>query len=160
MPISIDTDILKSWASTAIQDLRESMDVSGVTASGRFNQSLVAEITPNSVVIRGLRYVGAIELGRKPTSGGGNGELRKAIMSWIDSKGITPNGISKDSLAFLITRKIHREGTALYNGTDHYGRSKPSRVIAGVLEDGRVQKLADSVVLDVISKFRTEIFKK
>lgn len=159
MPIVIDTDILKSFAARFIQDLRESMDSSGVTASGKFNRTLEATITPNSVVVTGQRYAGAIEIGRKPTSAGGTGELRKAIRSWIDDKGINPADISKDSLAFLITRKIHREGTALYRGTDHYGRSKPSRVITGVIEDGRIEKLAESVVLDVISQFRSEIFK-
>ena len=159
MAISIDTDILQSFAARFIQDLRESMDSSGVTASGNFNRSLTADITANSVTVLGARYAGAIELGRKPTSGGGNGELRKAIRSWIDDKGINPADISKDSLAFIITRKIHREGTKLYRGTDSYGRTKPSRVITGVIEDGRIEKLAKSVVLDVISQFRTEIFK-
>jgi len=159
MAISIDTDILQSFAARFIQDLRESMDSSGVTASGNFNKTLKATVTPNTVVVEGERYAGAIELGRKPTSGGGNGELRKAIRSWIDDKGINPADISKDSLAFIITRKIHREGTKLYRGTDSYGRTKPSRVITGVIEDGRIEKLAQSVVLDVISQFRTEIFK-
>jgi hypothetical protein len=160
MAIVIDTDILQSFAARFIQDLRESMDSSGVTASGNFNRSLKAEIKPDQLVVTGLRYAGAIELGRKPTSGGGNGELRQAIRSWIDDKGITPTGnISKDSLAYIITRKIHREGTKLYRGTDYYGRSKPSRVISGVIEDGRIEKLAKSVVLDVISQFRTELFK-
>jgi hypothetical protein len=159
MAIVIDTDILQSFAARFIQDLRESMDSSGVTASGNFNRSLTADITANSVTVLGARYAGAIELGRKPTSGGGNGELRKAIRSWIDDKGINPADISKDSLAFIITRKIHREGTKLYRGTDSYGRTKPSRVITGVIEDGRIEKLAKSVVLDVISQFRTEIFK-
>ena len=160
MAITISTDILKSFATEAILDIRASMDTSGVTASGKFNASLTAEITPNSVVVRGARYAGAIELGRKPTSGGGAGVLRGLIRQWIDDKGITPTGnISKDSLAFLITRKIHRQGTALYRGTDHYGRSKPSRVIAGVVEDGRIEELAKSVVLDVISQFRSELFK-
>ena len=163
MAISIDTDILQSFAARFIQDLRESMDSSGVTASGNFNRSLTADITANSVTVLGARYAGAIELGRKPTSGGGNGELRKAIRSWIDDKGINPADISKDSLAFIITRKIHREGTRLHRslngGADYYGRSAPSRVITGVIEDGRIEKLAKSVVLDVISQFRTEIFK-
>lgn len=159
MAIVIDTDILQSFAARFIQDLRESMDSSGVTASGNFNKTLKATIRPNTVVVEGERYAGAIELGRKPTSGGGNGELRKAIRSWIDDKGISPADISKDSLAYIITRKIHREGTKLYRGTDSYGRTKPSRVITGVIEDGRIDKLAQSVVLDVVSQFRSEIFK-
>jgi hypothetical protein len=160
MAITVSVELLRSFATETINDIRQSMDDSGVTASGKFNRSLKADITPNSLVITGSRYAGAIELGRKPTSSGGAGVLRGLIRQWIDDKGITPTGnISKDSLAYLITRKIHQQGTALYRGSDHYGRSKPSRVISGVLEDGRVEKLAKSVVLDVISQFRSELFK-
>jgi hypothetical protein len=160
MAITVSVDILRSFATETINDIRLSMDASGVTASGKFNRSLQAEIKPDELVITGARYAGAIELGRKPTSSGGPGELRKLIRSWIDDKGITPTGdISKDSLAYLITRKIHEQGTLLHRGTDFYGRSKPSRVISGVLEDGRVEKLAKSVVLDVISQFKSELFK-
>jgi hypothetical protein len=40
-----------------------------------------------------------------------NPTLRQIIRKWIDDKGIIPKGkISKDSLAFLISRKIHKEG--------------------------------------------------
>lgn len=158
MAIVISTDILQSFAARTIEDIRESMDVSGVTASGAFNRSLQAAITENSAVITGAMYAGAIERGRRPTTSGDNGELIRAIRSWIDSKGITPTGnISKDSLAYLITRKIHEEGTMLYYTTDHYGRTKPSRVIAGVIEDGRIDKLAKSVALDVITQVKSEI---
>lgn len=52
-----------------------------------------------------------IEYGRRPTKNKGDGKLHEKIERWIDEKGITPkDGISKKSLAYLITRKIHREG--------------------------------------------------
>jgi hypothetical protein len=54
------------------------------------------------------RYV---EFGRRETVKHGDGKLQEKILRWIDEKGITPkDGISKKSLAYLITRKIHREG--------------------------------------------------
>lgn len=158
MPIVISTELLQSFAARFIDDVRDSMNASGVTASGNFNQSLMAEITPNTVVVTGAAYAGAIERGRKPTTSGGDGSLRTLIRRWIDDKGITPQGnISKDSLAYLITRKIHQQGTLLYRGTDYYGRTKPSKVITGVIEDGRIDKLAKSVVLDVITQIKSEI---
>lgn len=158
MAIVISTEILQSFAARFIDDVRDSMNASGVTASGNFNRSLQATITENSVVITGAMYAGAIELGRRPTTSGGDGSLRSLIRRWIDDKGITPTGnISKDSLAYLITRKIHEKGTLLYYTTDHYGRTKPSRVIAGVIEDGRIDKLAKSVVLDVITQVKSAI---
>lgn len=163
MAIVIDTDILQSFAARFIQDLRESMDSSGVTASGNFNRTLKATITPNSVVVTGQRYAGAIEVGRKPTSGGGNGALLAAIRQWIIDKNISATGTNPESLAYAITKSIHKKGTRLHQslngGSDYYGRSAPSRVITEVIEDGRIEKLAESVVLDVISQFRSEIFK-
>jgi hypothetical protein len=156
--IAFDSDILKSFADKVIVDIRQSMDVNGVTASGRFNKSLTSEVTNNEVVITGFKYAGAIESGRKP-SGGGAGILRALIRSWIDDKGIVPTGgISKDSLAYLITRKIHQDGTRLYNGTDFYGRSKPSRVIQGVVKDGRIEQLGLELMLNYVKQIKSELF--
>ena len=159
MAITISTDILKSFATEAILDIRASMDTSGVTASGKFNASLTAEITPNSVVVRGARYAGAIELGRR--SGGATPV--HLIRQWIEDKNIIPREGNtpkhKDSLAWAISKMHAKKGSMLFRGVDHYGRSKPSRVIAGVVEDGRIEELSKSVVLDVISQFRSELFK-
>jgi len=155
--IAFDAEILKSFADKTVFDIRQSMDVSGVTASGKFNRSLESTVSSNEVVITGLKYAGAIESGRKPSSGG-TGVLRALIRSWIDEKGIVPTGITKDSLAFLITRKIHKEGTSLYRGTDHYGRSKPSRVITGVIKDGRIEQLGSDLILSFVKQVKSEIF--
>ena len=134
------------------------MDTSGVTASGNFNRSLSYQQTDKELIITGAAYAGAIEFGRKPSSGGGSGVLRGLIRKWIDDKGITPTGnISKDSLAYLITRKIHQQGTALFSGTDHYGRTKPSKVIDGIRTDGRIEKLGKDLALNIITEIKTQI---
>ena len=159
MAITVSVELLRSFATETINDIRQSMDDSGVTASGKFNRSLKADITPNSLVITGWRYAGAIELGRR--SGGATPV--HLIRSWIEDKKIIPKSgnTEKDkmSLAWAISKTHAKKGSRLFRGTDFYGRSKPSRVISGVLEDGRVEKLAKSVVLDVISQFRSELFK-
>jgi hypothetical protein len=137
------------------------MDSSGVTASGNFNRSLTYTQTDKELIIEGAAYAGAIEFGRKPSSGGGSGVLRGLIRKWIDDKGITPQGkISKDSLAYLIARKIHQQGTALFSGTDHYGRSKPSKVIDGIRTDGRIEKLGKDLALNIITEIKTQIIDK
>jgi hypothetical protein len=156
-----DPDIIRSFADKYITDIRQSMDSSGVTASGNFNRSLDYKQTDKELIIEGAAYAGAIEFGRKSTSGGGSGILRGLIRRWIDDKGITPTGkISKDSLAYLITRKIHQQGTALYRGTDYYGRSKPSKVIDGIRTDGRIQKLGKDLALNIIKEVKTQITDK
>jgi hypothetical protein len=156
-----DPDIIRSFAEKYIADIRQSMDSSGVTASGNFNRSLTYTQTDKELIIEGAAYAGAIEFGRKPSSGGGSGVLRGLIRKWIDDKGITPTGkISKDSLAYLIARKIHQQGTALFSGTDHYGRSKPSKVIDGIRTDGRIEKLGKDLALNIITEIKTQIIDK
>jgi len=76
-------------------------------------------------------YYEWVDEGRKKTKGGGDGSLYKNILKWIQTKpgliskigtkgksnragisGLQSVNIQKaKSLAFLITRKIHREGT-------------------------------------------------
>ena len=156
--IQFDPELVRSFADKVVFDIKQSMDVSGVTASGKFNRSLDANVTDKEVLVTGLKYAGAIESGRKPSSGG-TGILRALIRSWIDDKGIIPTGgISKDSLAYLITRKIHQEGTRLYRGTDYYGRSKPSRVIRGVVKDGRIEELGSDLMINYVKQIKSELF--
>jgi len=157
-----DPDIIRSFAEKYITDIRQSMDSSGVTASGNFNRSLTYTQTDKELIIQGAAYAGAIEFGRKPSGGGGSGVLRGLIRKWIDDKGITPTGnISKDSLAYLITRKIHEEGTRLYGpGADYYNRSKPSKVIDGIRTDGRIEKLGKDLALNIITEIKTQIIDK
>lgn len=83
-----------------------------------------------------------IEYGRRPTVNKGDGKLREKIERWIDEKGITPkDGISKKSLAYLITRKIHREGY------------KPRNCLQNALNDSKAleQQFVD-IVADIYSK--------
>lgn len=93
-----------------------------MNASGKTAQSIHYEIDETEIRLYGAKHIFALEFGRGPTSGGAasGGSLRDRIRVWIDEKGITPtpgaNGKtpSKDSLAFLIARKIHNEGTEIF----------------------------------------------
>jgi hypothetical protein len=86
-----------------------------VNASGDLANSITYKITDTSIKIYGNDYVYYLVHGRKPTSGGGNGTLKDQIKQWMSDKGIKPEGdMSTDTLAFLITRKIHRHGSSIY----------------------------------------------
>ena len=90
-------------------------------ASGDVNKRIDLKVHATGLRVYGNRYIGALMYGRKPTTGGSKpGKLKDIIRKWIDDKGITPSdGMTKDSLAFVITRKIHKEGTGLYpDGSD------------------------------------------
>jgi hypothetical protein len=163
MPVGIDAKIVQDFANKLQNDLSASVNKSGISASGNLAKSFRYELNPNKLRLYAAAYVGAAEEGRKPTVNGGNGALREQIRRWIDQKGIVPkpdaNGraVSKDSLAYLISRKIHREGTALFNGTDHYGRTKPTGIITGVINDGRLDSLKKQLITSFVFQIKQDI---
>lgn len=59
---------------------------------------------------RSFNYIMTLETGRKP----GKQPPTGPILQWIQQRGINPTDISQESLAFLIARKIGREGSLLY----------------------------------------------
>lgn len=111
--------ILDAEGEKLIAELQAAMVSTGANASGETSQSLASNVsmTDNSVsweVYGGIGWQ-FVEQGRAKTKASGDGSLRGIIRQWIDDKGIEPeDGISKDSLAFLITRAIHRRGTLLH----------------------------------------------
>lgn len=101
--------------------MRNQLASEGVNASGKLNDSLEDIIVDSDGFVSGsveaLSYWYYQNYGRGPTkASSGSGQVRKSIRQWIDDKGISPkkaaNGreVTKDELAFLIARKIHREG--------------------------------------------------
>ena len=71
-----------------------------VNASGKLAKSIRFEVTNGTVLsIYGNDYIQFLENGRRP----GKRPPTSVIRQWIDDKGIIPDGISKDSLAFLKT---------------------------------------------------------
>jgi hypothetical protein len=150
MPFQLDTNLINSFGSKLVSDIGTSLDSSGSTASGKTKQSIRFEYSGNSFKLYGRAYIGALEFGRKPASGG-NGSLRAALRQWIDDKGITPIGISKDSLAFLIQRKMNAEGDLLFRtGQNYQGQSKPTQIINGVINDGRIKQLGESLIFIIL----------
>jgi hypothetical protein len=93
-----------------------------INASGKLDDSIEdVMVTSDGFVsgsVRALSYWYYTNYGRGPTVRGssGKGVVREKVRQWIDDKGIVPrdaaNGrkVTKDELAFLIARKIHREG--------------------------------------------------
>lgn len=114
-------------------------------ASGRTAASLHFEIDDNEIRLYGAKHIFALEYGRKPTTGGGDGSLRERIRVWLDEKGISPqpgaNGkaISKDSLAYLIARKIHNEGTELFRQGGNSG------ILADVINEQTIAGISEAL---------------
>lgn len=135
-------------------------DAKRMRASGSWAKELEDRSEGLSASIWGLPYTEQLEHGRIPTSSSpktGPVTLRQAIEDWIDEKNIKPkDDISTSSLAFLIARKIHREGwnREKYNGLD---------LISEVITPAYIQSIIDKVSDFQIAEFSSEIiniFKK
>lgn len=88
----------------------------GQVASGRTIASLKVEITEDGGVLWGRSPFGTLETGRKP--GKVPAGFWKIIRQWMDDKGIQVE--KPDSFAYLVARKIAKEGTQLFREGGFY----------------------------------------
>jgi hypothetical protein len=156
--MKFDEEIFSEFGEAIVADLRQSIDASGIRASGNLQNSLRWDLTDKEFILWGAPYAFTAEFGRGPSQTSG-GDLRAEIRKWIDLKGIIPDGITKDSLAFVITRSIHNKGTRLFDGSrpDFYGRTKPSEVLNGVINDGRINKLQEDLTTSIVKAIRNTL---
>ena len=102
-----------SYVSAETKDaiVRKPVTVYGVVnASGKLRDSVRYDLRDGVCRVYALDYIYYVEQGRKP----GKRPPRKAIEQWITDKGIIPDKISKQSLAYLIAKKIGEEGTTAH----------------------------------------------
>jgi len=152
--------ILNNWLIEVKKDLIDNYHRLGLKASGAWEKSLeeYAEISLTRIRagIMGADYSYYLENGRGPSrkKGTGSGKsLKEIIREWIDIKGITPDKISKDSLAFLIARKIHKYGIKVPNKHNAGG------LISDIITKERVKELNEQLILFYIDSFKSEIIK-
>lgn len=135
--------VLENFAAYFQNKLQQNMMKNGSNASGNLVNSFKTEVKIGEdyyeVGIELADYWYYVNNGRGPTHNGGNGSLRKKIEEWIKVKKIIPHvGVIKTGkqvgkqylptikqLAFLIARKIHREG---YEGTHFFDDAKADSI--------------------------------
>lgn len=135
--------VLENFATYFQNLLQANMMKNGSNASGTLVNSFRTEVKIGEdtyeVGINLEDYWYYVNNGRGPTRGGGNGSLQAKIEEWIKVKRIVPHiGTIKTGkqagkkylptikqLAFLITRKIHREG---YVGTHFFDEAKADSI--------------------------------
>jgi hypothetical protein len=154
-------DVLNKVGQRLVEKIKDALSEKDLTgygpsvATGNLINSIRYEVDSQGVTVFGLKYIGALENGRKPTENGGNGELKAKIRQWIDVKGIEPDGISKDSLAYLITRKIHREGTSIYQRNN----GESSGLLDDVLTDQTINELSQELMFAYVTDIKSEVRK-
>jgi len=105
-------EVIKEEIDAILIDILKVYEQSGRKASGQFAEGLEVVYSPLSATIRGYVYLA----GRgKTKKKGKSGEptVQQQILKWLKIKGIRPieEGMKLNSLAYLIARKIHEEGT-------------------------------------------------
>lgn len=166
--------VLENFATYFQNKLQENMMKNGSNASGKLVNSFRTEVKIGEdtyeVGINLEDYWYYVNNGRGPTKGGGNGSLQAKIEEWIKVKRIVPHvGTIKTGkqtgkkylptvkqLAFLITRKIHREG---YKGTHFFDDAKADSM--AYFQESIEYAIREDVESWVLSKVQDlrEIFK-
>jgi hypothetical protein len=120
-----------------------------VNASGRLADSIDYVVTGSRLTIRGNDYIYYLENGRRP----GKRPPKDVIRKWIDDKGIVPrDNISKDSLAYLIARKMGEEGSTIY-------KAGGSDLVSGIFNDNFVDSLQSEFMNLLTVEVESEILK-
>ena len=119
-----------------------------VNASGRLAKSVRYHVKNSTLTVYAEQYIGALEFGRKS----GKKPPRDVIRKWIDEKGIIPNGISKDSLAFLIQRKIGEEGTTIW-------QQGGSDLVSGIFNDALTKEIENDFYNLIASEVTSDVLK-
>lgn len=109
-------ELVSSELEALKQRIIENHRSAGQVASGRTIASLKVEMTEDGGVLWGRSAFGTLETGRK----GGKVPVGfwKIIRQWMDDKGIQVE--KPDSFAYLVARKIAKEGTQLFREGGFY----------------------------------------
>ncbi len=122
----------------------------GLKASGAFERGLVYETSDSSIEIKAPLHARVMETGRRA----GKYTPMNEILKWVQlGKIVKRDNITDEQLAFLIARKIAREGIKVPN-QDNVGK-----VISSILLDGRIEKLLEQIQIKEQQNVSQEIFK-
>lgn len=157
-------EIIKEEIGAILDDLTRAYNNSGRKVSGQFERQLEAVYSHNTGTVRGVLYMSGRGATKKGNSGGKT--VLEQIKIWQEKKGILAKYISElqakskkpftdkkkkrlaEGLAFLITRKIHKEGT---------DREKWFRIYESVITDERIDKIIDRIAKENANRVVTSI---
>ena len=146
-------EIIQEEIQAILDDIIQVYEQSGRKASGQFEDGLEAIYQPSKATIRGFVYLA----GRGKTKKAGKaGEptVQQQILKWLKVKGIRAinNDISLKSLAYLIARKIHKEGTKRSEWLKIY-----EQVITPERIDSIIRRISELNVNRIITQINAEL---
>jgi hypothetical protein len=127
---------LQQFGDKTVHDLIANYIKLGLKAFGEFEAGTFAVATETGMEISAPFHARMMEQGRKP----GKFPPPDEILRWVRLGKIQKrSNISDESLAYLIGRKISREGIKVPT------KYNIGRVISSVLTDGRIEQLEDEI---------------
>lgn len=142
-------EIIKEEVSAILSDILTAYEESGRKASGQFAEGLQAIYEPNKATIRGFVYLAGRGKTKKKGKAG-EPTVQEQILKWLKTRGIRPieKKMNLKTLAYLIERKIHEEGT---NSSDWL------KVYEQVITPERIESIIDRISELNVNRIVTEI---
>jgi len=157
------TEILNAEFELLRIDLIKAYDAKGMRASGKTADSLkVVPVGLESVKLEGGKQFEQLEVGRGPSKKGpakGKGQLVEIIKQWIKDKGIVSdikNDNDNSTLAFLIARKIHKQG---WKREGYGGVELVSQVVTTERIQSIINKVGAELTLTIVVRLQDELKK-
>ena len=110
-------EILNEAGEKTVKALRDEMSKGKFNASGNTSRSITYEASDNKATVYANSNIYYLVHGRGPSKGGGRqGEgLYRRLIPWAKIKFSVDDKESR-RIAFFVSRKIHKFGTAVYRG--------------------------------------------
>lgn len=143
-------EYFKDFGQRKVAEIRTALRVNNINASGKLSESITdkVESTPQSIrlIVDALAYIATVDIGRAPTKKRTGDFTVQKIKDWIIAKRLqVPAKMTLDQFAFVVWRKINREGTLQFRSG---ARSLVSDAIESGLSDFE-QGLTNFVLSDV-----------
>jgi len=136
-------------------DIVRNYRAKGMKASGRFEKTINVVMTDIGGKIMAEDYSEQLELGQPAgKEKADDKKFRDKIEQWTIDKRINPQGISRQSLAYLIARKIEQEG---WDRRDYGGVNLLSEVITSA-RISKIEKAIGQAVEIEIADFMKQQF--
>ena len=131
-----------------VKDLKAAYEKSDRKVTGNFGEGLEVVYEPFKATLVGFKYLAG--RGKTKDETAGDPTVQEKILQWVKDRGIKPReeGMKLSSLAYLIARKIHREGT---------DKSKWFKIYEEVITPERISSIIDKVAELNVTQFITTV---
>ena len=142
MDSNVNDIIIKEELEAIKADIIALYNASGKRTTGEFENGLEIKYQPNSATLSGYVYLAGRAAGKQPPI--------QAIEKWLIAKGITPieSKMKISSLAYLIARKIAKEGTKKENHLQIYNQ---------IITPERIEKILERLNQVNVTAFANEV---